>query len=139
MDLKRLARGPLLWIVLAILLVLVLSSVLSGNGGYSKVDTSRIVQAIEAGQVQEALLKDKEQQIQVTLKEGVTIEGKSKVQADYPSEYGTVLAEDLESHVPPKAWDTKVSRGNIITSLLINLLPIVIIVFLLLFFMNQMQ
>ena len=40
---KRLARGPLLWILLAVLLVLLGSSLVSGVGGTKDVDTWQAV------------------------------------------------------------------------------------------------
>ncbi|MDT7545241.1 MAG: hypothetical protein QOE99_1351, partial [Actinomycetota bacterium] len=46
MNFKRLTRGPFLYIVLGLLVVLALSSGLRGNGGYKKTDTAAILTAI---------------------------------------------------------------------------------------------
>ena len=47
MDIKRLARGPVLWILLALVLLLVATSVMSGLRGPQEVPTSQAVQAIQ--------------------------------------------------------------------------------------------
>ncbi|MFL6240578.1 MAG: ATP-dependent metallopeptidase FtsH/Yme1/Tma family protein, partial [Actinomycetes bacterium] len=135
---KRYLRGPLLWIVLAILAVLVLTTVVHGNGGYAHVDTSRVITAIKAGQVQSATVKDKEQQIQVTLKDGSDIKGHHKVYADFTTHQDEQLTTALEN-AGVSDWTAKVSHGNIFASILLQLLPFALIILLLLFFMNQMQ
>src|SRR5437764_11112359 len=98
MDLKRYLRGPLLWIVLAILAVLVLTTIVHGNGGYSHVDTSRVITAIKTGQIESATVKDKEQQIQVTLKEGDEIKGHRKVYADFTTHQDDQLTALLQDN-----------------------------------------
>ena len=138
MDLKRYLRGPLLWIVLAVLAVLVLTTVVHGNGGYTHVDTSKIVAAIKGGQVDSATVKDKEQQIQVTLKKGVTIKGHNKVYADFTTHQDDQLTTALVD-AGVTNWTAKVSHGNLFASILLQLLPFALIILLLLFFMNQMQ
>jgi cell division protease FtsH len=138
MDLKRYLRGPLLWIVLAVLAVLVLTTVVHGNGGYSHVDTSRVLTAIKTGQVDSAIVKDKEQQIEVTLKKGVEIKGHNKVYADYTTHQDTQINEAL-ADAGVTDYTAKVSHGNIFASILLQLLPFALIILLLLFFMNQMQ
>src|SRR3954465_5099307 len=138
MDLKRYLRGPLLWIVLAILPVLVPATVVHGSGGYSHVDTSKVITAIKAGQVDQATVKDKEQQIQVTLKEGSTIKGHKKVYADFTTHQDDQLTAALQD-AGVVNWTAKVSHGNLFASILLQLLPFALIILLLLFFMNQMQ
>jgi cell division protease FtsH len=139
MDLKRLFRGPVVWVLLAVLAVFVLTSVVKGNGGYHHVKTSQVVAAIEGGQVDKAVLKDKEQQIQLTLKKGSEIDKHSKVYADFPNQYDTALTADLRQHLSDNAWDVKVTHSSLLVSFLLSVLPFALILFLLFFFMNQMQ
>jgi cell division protease FtsH len=138
MKLKRYLRGPLMWIVLAIIAVFVLTSVIHNNGGYSRVDTSKVISAIRAGNVASATVKDKEQQIQVTLKEGNTIKGHKKVYADLTTHQDEPLVAALQDSGVAD-WNAKVSHGSILGTILIQFLPIAAIILLLLFFMNQMQ
>ena len=134
---KRYLRGPVAWIVLAILAVVVLGSVLRGNGDYKQVDTSQIVSAISSGSVTKATLKAKDQQIQVVLKPSAAINGHTKVFADYTVHQDRDLTQALNTgHVD---YAVKVSHGNVFATVLINLLPFALILFLLFFFMNQMQ
>ena len=52
MDVKRYFRGPVMWIVLAVLAVVVLMQVVGSSGGYKTVDTGQVVQAINDNQVE---------------------------------------------------------------------------------------
>src|SRR6266576_6205673 len=115
LDLKRYLRGPLLWIVLAVLAVLVLTTLVHGNGGYSHVDPSKVIAAIKTGQVDSATVKDKEQQVQVTLKKGVTIKGHNKVYADYTTHQDDQITSALQD-ANVANWTAKVSHGNIFAS-----------------------
>ncbi|MDP3711653.1 MAG: ATP-dependent zinc metalloprotease FtsH [Mycobacteriales bacterium] len=145
MNLKRLARGPFVYIFLGLLAVLLLSSALKGDGGYKKVETSKLLAAIEAGDVvstaekgkDTAILLDKEQQLKVTLEPGKEIDGSDKVQTSFVFDQGRDIANLLvEKDVN---YDTKVSRDSVLVSILISFLPILLILALLFFFMNQMQ
>jgi len=51
MNLKRYARGPALYIVLALILVVAVTSGLRGNGGYQTSDTATVLTDIQNGDV----------------------------------------------------------------------------------------
>ena len=75
MDVKRYFRGPVMWIVLAVLAVVLLMQVFSSSEGYKSVDTGEVVQAINQNRVSSAeLTTGDEQTIKVQLKDGETIE-----------------------------------------------------------------
>src|SRR3954465_10882989 len=136
MNFKRLTRGPFLYIVLGLLLVLALSSGLRGDGGYKKTDTAAVLTAISDGQVKStakdpALLLDKEQQVKVTLKDG------KKLQSSFLKDQGQQFATAFEKN--EVTYDVKVTRESVLFSILISLLPFVILLGLIFFFMNQMQ
>src|SRR4051812_45612451 len=136
MNFKRLTRGPFLYIVLGLLLVLALSSGLRGDGGFKKTDTAAILTAISDGQVKStakdpALLLDKEQQVKVTLKDG------KKLQSSFLKDQGQQFATAFEKN--EVTYDVKVTRESVLFSILISLLPFVILLGLIFFFMNQMQ
>jgi cell division protease FtsH len=133
MDLKRYLRGPFVWITMAVLFVVVLSQVFGSGGGYTKEDTSTVLQAIENGKVRSALIVDKDQRIEVTLNDG------KKLRASYVDGQGIQLVQALRENRPRNGWDVKVPKENVLVSLLFSLLPFAIVVLLLLFFMNQMQ
>ena len=78
MDVKRIFRGPVIWVVLVVLAVLAVMNIMSSGNGYTSVDTSKIVSQISAGQVASAEVNTgSSQTIQVTLKDG------TKEQATY--------------------------------------------------------
>jgi len=63
MDLKRFTRGPLLWILGIVLLLLLVSTMFGGDGNYTTADTSTVVQQIQQGNVKNATVVDKDQRI----------------------------------------------------------------------------
>ncbi|MGN6244585.1 MAG: ATP-dependent zinc metalloprotease FtsH [Motilibacteraceae bacterium] len=138
MDVKKIFRGPIIWIVLAVIAVIAVLQV-AAPGGFKNVETSKVVVAIQDGKAQKVRIVDRDQRVEVTLKDGQTIDGAPKVQADYVDGLQTQLVQDLEKTPPPGGWDNTVPKQSWFVSLLFTLLPIVLIVVVFLFFMNQMQ
>ena len=69
MNAKRIFRGPILWIVLAVIAIGLLVD-LTGNltGGFSEEPTSKVVSIINGNDpIKEVVLVDGEQEIQVTM------------------------------------------------------------------------
>ncbi|MCQ4081016.1 ATP-dependent zinc metalloprotease FtsH [Streptomyces sp. RB6PN25] len=152
MDVKRYFRGPVMWIVLAVLAVVVLMNVVGSTGGYKTVDTGQVVAAIDSGQAQSAKISTGDSQvIQVQLKPGVKVDGKNlgdKIQASYVGNQGVQIANKLQSQIDnhkkdpstlPDGYTVSPSKQNPFVSILISLLPFVLIVVIFLFLMNQMQ
>lgn len=144
MDVKRYFRGPVMWIVLAVLAVVVLMQVVGSSGGYKTVDTGQVVQAINDNKVQEAkLTTGDEQVIKVQLKDGQKVSGSSKIQASYIGDQGVNLANTLQDKFQnkqiPDGYTVSPSKQNPFLGILLSLLPFVLIVVVFLFLMNQMQ
>ncbi|CAL9515803.1 ATP-dependent zinc metalloprotease FtsH [Streptomyces sp. enrichment culture] len=144
MDVKRYFRGPVMWIVLAVLAVVVLMQVVGSSGGYKTVDTGQVVQAINQNKVESAkLTTGDEQTIKVELKDGEKVEGSSKVQASYIGDQGVTIASMLQDKFQkeqiPDGYTVSPSKQNPIVGILLSLLPFVLIVVVFLFLMNQMQ
>ena len=136
MNFKRLTRGPFLYIVLGLLLVLALSSSLQGEGEFKKTDTAAVLTAINEGKVKStakepALLLDKEQEVRITLKDG------KKIRASFLIDQGRQFADAFNKN--EVLYDVKVTKQSVLFSILISLLPFVILLGLIFFFMNQMQ
>jgi cell division protease FtsH len=70
MELKRIFRGPLLLVLLAVLVITITLGWANSGSSYTQVDTGKIVQLIQQGQVKSAVLTDKNQTIQVTTNSG---------------------------------------------------------------------
>ena len=144
MDVKRYFRGPVMWIVLAVLAVVVLMQVVGSSGGYKTVDTGQIVQAINDNKVESAkITTGDEQTIKATLKDGVKVEGSSKIQASYIGDQGVDLAATLQTKYQdkqiPDGYTVSPTKQNAFVGILLSLLPFVLIVVVFLFLMNQMQ
>src|SRR5690242_11826502 len=136
MDLKRYFRGPLLWILAFGALVLLVMYGINPGGSYEKADTSKVVQAIQNDQVKSAQIIDKDQRIEVKLKNG------KQMQASWVSGQGNDLAKLLQQKADQgqlTSYNTSVPKQNVFLSLLFSFLPIVVVVLIFLFIMNQMQ
>ena len=139
MDVKRYFRGPFFWVTMVILGVLLVTSITSSTGGFKQVDTAVALEAIAEGKVAEAKLVDRDQRIELTLREGQEVEDSLKIQADYVDARQRPLINLLEENPPTKGYTDSVPRTSWVVSLFINFLPILILVLLFLFFFNQMQ
>ncbi|PZT72542.1 MULTISPECIES: ATP-dependent zinc metalloprotease FtsH [unclassified Streptomyces] len=146
MDVKRYFRGPVMWIVLAVLAVVVLMNVVGSGGGYKTVDTGQVIQAISKNQVNQAKLTTGDDQIiKIELKDGQKLadESGSKFQASYIGNQGVELADMLqkkfESGDIKDGYTVSPSKQSPFVSILFSLLPFVLIVVVFLFLMNQMQ
>jgi cell division protease FtsH len=139
MDAKRYFRGPVFWIMLALLAMLTISQIASSSGGYKKVDTATAVQAIRDGRVESAVIVDRDQRLELVLKPGQQIAGSDKVRASYVADQQLRILDALEENRPPKLYNVEVPTQNWLVSLLVSLLPILLFVLLFLLFMNQMQ
>ncbi|MFE3097139.1 ATP-dependent zinc metalloprotease FtsH [Streptomyces sp. NPDC059248] len=144
MDVKRYFRGPVMWIVLVVLAVVVVMQVVGSSGGYKTVDTGQVIQAIDKNQVvQVKLTTGDDQIIKAELKDGQKIKGSSKIQASYIGSQGadlaTKLQEKFEAGEIEKGYTVSPSKQSPFLSILLSLLPFVLIVLVFLFLMNQMQ
>ena len=139
MKAKQVVRGPFFWVGLVLLGFILFSQLASTSGTFKKVDTATVIAAITDNKVESALLVDRDQLIQVTLKNGVTIGGAKRIEASYIVREETQLIDLLTAHQPPSSWDVKVPTQSGFVSFLLTIAPIVLIAFIFLFFMNQMQ
>jgi cell division protease FtsH len=137
MNGRRFFKGPIFWIVMAIVLVLLGSSLLSNIGGPETIDTSEAVSDITQDKVDSATLIDRDQVLEMTLKDG------TDVRTQYIVGQGVDLQKLLQSKADtgqlPGGYTVKVPSESILITLLVSLLPIALIILLLFFFMNQMQ
>ncbi|WP_019874991.1 ATP-dependent zinc metalloprotease FtsH [Sporichthya polymorpha] len=140
MDVKRYLRGPVVWIIVAVLAVILVSRVFDAANGYKKVDTATVIDAISKDQVQKAeLIGGGSPRIQLELKGDVK---NDKIQASYLERQGAELGkllQDKKNAGAIETYDISNPRQNFFVSLLVTLLPFVLIVVIFLFLMNQMQ
>jgi cell division protease FtsH len=137
MNAKRFLRGPLFWILLAVLLILVGSSLVSGIGGPERIDTSQAVADIQGDRVEKAVITDGDQVLELTLKDGTVVT--SQYVTGQGVELQRLLQEKAAAGQLPGGYNVVVPQDNIFLGLLFTLLPFALLILLLFFFMSQMQ
>jgi len=137
MKIKSLLRSPLTWILLAVGVMLIGSNLLSSSSSVKKVDTWQIVEDIQQGRAKSVILVDRDQTIQATLTDG------SKLTSDYITGQGTDLVTLLKNQRSagklPGGYNVVVPHDSFWASLLMSILPVVLLLGMLFFFMGQMQ
>ncbi|KUL28401.1 MULTISPECIES: ATP-dependent zinc metalloprotease FtsH [Actinoplanes] len=145
MERTRFFRRPVVWIILVIIGVVALSSIFTSGPSYQRVDTSVALDRLNLPGIEKVVQKDKEQTLQIDLKDPEQFNGKTtdKIETQYPYEVTDQIWADVQAAKTAGrisgTTNATVSGDNILLSLLINLLPIAILVVLLLLFMSQMQ
>ena len=134
---KRIFRGPIFWIALAIIFVLVGSTLISGVGAPEEVDTSVAISQIQSGAVDTATITDRDQVLELVLKNGDT------VRSTYVIGQGVVLQELLQvradSGALPGGYNVVVPSENILFTLLVSLIPFILLVLIMVFIFSKMQ
>ena len=136
---RRIMRGPLLWIIVAILGVSIFGQITSAGNRYTKIGTSQALDAIAQSKVESALLIDKSQKLQLILKPGSLINGSSKVEASYVIRQEPTIVDALTGNPPVKGWNVDVPKQSLFVSFLFSILPILLIGFLFFFLMSNAQ
>ena len=139
MDVKRIFRGPAIWVVLAVLAVLAVMNIVSSGNGAKSVDTSQIIAAINSDQVKSAqVTTGSSQSVTITLNDGT-----SEVATYLNDQQGFAITQALDNavkaHQLPNGYNVVQSKQPWIISVLVTLLPFVLLVIVFLFLMNQMQ
>lgn len=138
---KRVFKGPWVWIAVAVIGVLLALQFLAPGGGYDEVPTSQMESYIEKGEVKEITFIDGDQEIQATLDDGTRSAG-DQVRSAYIIGQAPRILDLVDEQVAEGTIEESNSENpqpSILGSLLVTLLPILLIVFLFLFLMNNMQ
>ena len=138
---KRVFRGPWLWIVVAVLAVLLALEFLAPGGGHDEVTTSRMASYIEAGEVKEITFIDGDQKIEAELDEGTRDNG-DLVMAYYIDGQQERLLDLVDEQVEAdtiEAANSENPQPSVLGSLFITLIPFILIIALFIFLMNNVQ
>ncbi|HYO40536.1 MAG TPA: ATP-dependent zinc metalloprotease FtsH [Nocardioidaceae bacterium] len=136
MDVKRIFRGPWVWIVIAVVGVLLALQFLAPNGGYKEIETSTMSTHITEGEVKKLTFVDRDQVIQAELDNG------DKVTASWVLGQQRGLVRAAQAGVQNESiedYNVKVAKPSFLGNLLLTFLPIIFIVLIFLFLMNNMQ
>ncbi|MBV9592841.1 MAG: ATP-dependent zinc metalloprotease FtsH, partial [Actinobacteria bacterium] len=140
MDRKRLFRSWWLWVIIGIVFLVFVVPSIAGTSDYHAVNTSDAINQITSGNVTKAVIHDKEQSLDLTLKNAFN--GHTKISTSYPSDATNTVFNELISAKQKDdslGFTTKVTKSNTWLSLLFSLLPIILIGGVLFFVMSQVQ
>lgn len=122
---------------MAVVLVLVGSTVISGLGAPEEIDTGDAISQITSGSVDTATLIDRDQVLELTLKNG------DQVRSHYITGQGVELQNLLQERTDagqlPGGYNVVVPSDNILVTLFISLLPFALLILLMVFIFSQMQ
>ncbi len=137
MELKRIFRGPLLLVLLAVLVITITLGWANSGSSYQQQDTGYVVQLIEQGKVKSAVLTDKNQTIQITTKTG------QQYQADWITGQGQALQQLLQKEYDagklPGGYDVQIPKSSALLGILETFIPYLIIALFFFFLLTQMQ
>ena len=135
---KKLFRGPLLYLVLAPLIVLLGWSLLSG-GSVREVPTKQGLELLSEGKAKAAEIVDGDQRVNLTLTKADTKLGTDEVYFYYVSQRGEAVVEAVTDAKLKDGFTDKVPQPNPLWSLLGFLLPLLLIGLLLWWMLSSMQ
>lgn len=138
---KRVFRGPWLWIVVAVVTVLLALEFLAPGGGHDEITTSQMSTYIADGSVDEIKFIDGDQTIEATLDKGTRDEGDQVMTHYIQGQQEGILAavdEQLADGTIEKS-DSENPQPSLLGSILATLLPFALIILLFIFLMNNVQ
>ncbi|MCD1287117.1 MULTISPECIES: ATP-dependent zinc metalloprotease FtsH [unclassified Brevibacterium] len=139
--LNKATKGPLIWIVMA-LLVVSIGALLFSRVGFSQIDTEQGLDLLGDDKVEQAKIVDKDQRVDLTLKEDFKVGDQDfgkKVQFFYVEQRGEQVVKAVDSASPDKGFTDEVPKQSWLMSLLGTLIPFVIIFVVFWFLISQMS
>jgi len=136
MNLKNIFKGPWLWIVLTVFVVLTVVQISTSSPGYTEVKTATMVTYLNAGSVKDVTFVEGDQQIRATLDDG------KKVRATWLGDQGYELVQQATKSVADKklkSFNVEKPTPSVLGTFIGTLLPFVIIIAVFLFLMSRMQ
>ena len=133
---KRILRGPWLWIGLAGLGVILALQFVVPNGGYKEIQTSTMIEHIDKGDIKKITFVDGDQEMRADLKNG------KKYVATWVDGQQVGLIDEVQKQKAAGKLGTFTSKNpqpSLLGSLAATILPFVFIVLIFLFLMNQVQ
>ncbi len=137
MNLKRIIRGPIIWVIAAVVFVIIALNLL-GSGGYRGVSTEEGLAFLSSGKVNSVVINDAEQRVDLTLKDADSKYGKL-VQFYYSTPRGAEVIAAVTKADPSGGFDDKVTQQNTLLLSLLSFLPIIVIGLFFWWMLSRMQ
>ncbi|QEO15073.1 ATP-dependent metallopeptidase FtsH/Yme1/Tma family protein [Agromyces intestinalis] len=125
MNMKKILRGPIIYILLAIVAVWIGSSLITASG-FKQVSTQEGLAFLDDGKVAAVKIVDGENRVDLTLKEADDEFGK-QVQFYYVTPRGADVVAAVDAAKPSDGFNDEVPQPNWFLSMLGILLPLVLI------------
>jgi cell division protease FtsH len=125
-------RSVVVWIVIAAIALFVAFRILDSGPGRTTLNLSQFQSRLSGHEVKSATLLDKDHEIQGTLTNGTDYEVK------FPDGYTDTITKQIV-RAKVKNFDVDSQKESPWVGILLNLLPFVLIILVVLFFLNQMQ
>ncbi|HWK93098.1 MAG TPA: ATP-dependent zinc metalloprotease FtsH [Luteimicrobium sp.] len=141
MNMKRILSGPIIWVVVALIVLWAAFSVLA-RPKVERIDTYQGIELLNEGKVDKALIVDGDQRVQLDLKSDFEADGKNygkSVQFYYVEPQGSQIVDDVVKADPPKGYDSQIAQASFWSSLLSLVIPFVIIGLIFWFLLSRMQ
>jgi cell division protease FtsH len=136
MNVKRIFKGPWVWIVLGAIVVFAILQYISNDSGYKEISTDEMVSHIDDQAIEEITFVEGEQEMRATLDNG------DEVRALWLGRQGNVLLDEIRAQADDDGdlkYNVEYPQPSVLGSLLINLLPFLLIFGLIFFLLNQVQ
>ncbi|GAA1831808.1 ATP-dependent zinc metalloprotease FtsH [Agromyces salentinus] len=125
MNIKKILRGPIIYILLAIVAVWIGSSLITASG-FKEVSTQQGLEFLQDGKVSEAKIVDGENRVDLTLTKADEEFG-DQVQFYYVTPRGEDVVNAVDAANPKDGYNDEVPQPNWFLSMLGILLPLVLI------------
>lgn len=142
MKAKSFFKGPGIWIVVVIAMLLVAFATLA-PGGAARIDTDKGLELLaENGQIEQAKIFDGENRVDLVLKDNLTIDGQDKgksVQFFYVDARAADVVKAVTDSRPANGFTDQPIESNWFSGLLSLLIPVILLGALFWFLMTRMQ
>ena len=136
---QRIFRGPLIWVVIVLIALVLMGQFAGQTSGYAQEPTSKVVQILNGqDKIREVVLQDGEQQVLVTMAD----EKQTKYRTFWVGNQDQQIVQRLNERVSEgslESWRAENPKPGFLTSLLSTLIPFILLGALFFFLINSMQ
>ncbi|WP_404445417.1 ATP-dependent zinc metalloprotease FtsH [Microbacterium marinum] len=137
MNVKKLSRNPLIYVLLVAVLLIVGMSLISSLTGAKQITTQQGLELLDGDTVTKVTMTDVDQRVDLEL--GKEFEGSKTVQFYYVEQRADEVVAAVDSAAPKGGFNDVVPRGNWFGSLLSILLPVLLLGLLFWWLMSSAQ
>jgi len=141
MDVKKILRGPLIWVLIPVILITLSWRMLAG-GGVQPIDTSVGLELLDGDTVEQVQITDGQQQVNLVLSEELEVDGENKgteVEFYYTEPQAETVIDAIVAADPDGGYNSVVPQTPWWSSVLVTFLTILLLVAVFWFILSRMQ